>query len=141
MKSVRRKPVTLAEPLDNAVERIMSYRKGRLPKVNSRVAAILRVAGDLRDLPREDFKARLKKEIVERAQSRNAANAAASSKKYIPTGAHSVNACLVVKDPPRAIDFYKQAFAATEVMRLADPTGTLMHAQIHISHPHYHFPP
>ena len=133
MKSVRRKPATLSEQLDKAVDRIMTDREARLPKVNSRIAAILRVAGDLRDLPKEDFKARLKREIIQRAQSMNAMTApAASSKKYIPAGSHSVNACLVVKDPPRAIDFYKHAFGATEVMRLADPSGNVMHAQIQI---------
>src|ERR1700731_2011181 len=110
MKSVRRKPVTLAEQLDKAVDRIMTDREARPPKVNSRIAAILRVAGDLRDLPKEDFKERLKNEIIARAQSTNLAPAPASSKKYIPAGSHSVNACLVVKDPSRAIEFYQQAF-------------------------------
>ncbi|HLI79785.1 MAG TPA: VOC family protein, partial [Candidatus Binataceae bacterium] len=51
---------------------------------------------------------------------------------YIPTGFHSANACLVVHDAPRAIEFYKQAFGATELMRLDDPSGNIIHAQIKI---------
>jgi PhnB protein len=51
---------------------------------------------------------------------------------YKPAGYHSVNACLVVDDPPRAVEFYKEAFGATELTRLSGPGGKLIHAQIRI---------
>ena len=34
------------------------------------------------------------------------------------------------RDAPRAIEFYKRAFAATELMRFDDDKGTVMHAEI-----------
>ncbi len=60
------KPAPLAQQLDKAVDKIMSDRESKLPRVNSRIAAILRIASELRDLPSEDFKARLKKDLVAR---------------------------------------------------------------------------
>jgi len=39
---------------------------------------------------------------------------------------------LIVNDAARAIEFYKQAFGATELMRFADPGGKIGHAEIKI---------
>jgi PhnB protein len=123
------KPASPAQQLDRAVDRIMSDRDSQPPRVNSRIAAILRIAADLRDLPSEDFKARLKRDLVSRAKPLASAPIKTS---YIPTGFHTANACLVVRDAPRAIEFYKTAFGATELMRMDDPDGNLIHAQIKI---------
>ena len=51
----------------------------------------------------------------------------------IPDGFHTITPYLCIKDAARAIEFYKKAFGATEVMRLVDPTnGKIGHAQIQI---------
>jgi PhnB protein len=50
----------------------------------------------------------------------------------IPEGYHSVTPYLIVKGASRAIDFYKQAFGATELMRMEGPDGTVGHAEIKI---------
>jgi PhnB protein len=39
---------------------------------------------------------------------------------------------LIIRDAASAIEFYKRAFGATEVVRLADPTGKVMHAEISV---------
>jgi PhnB protein len=39
---------------------------------------------------------------------------------------------LIVHDAAAAIEFYKNAFGATEFVRLADPKGKVMHAEIRI---------
>jgi PhnB protein len=54
------------------------------------------------------------------------------SSERIPQGRHSVTAYLVVHDAPRAIEFYKKAFGATELMRLAGPNNTVVHADLKI---------
>jgi PhnB protein len=123
------KPLPLAQQLDKAVEKIMSDRESKPPRVSSRITAILRIASDLRDLPTQDFKARLKKDLVARATP---LTSAAEKANYIPAGFHTANACLVVRDAPRAIEFYRTAFGATELMRLNDPDGNIIHAQIKI---------
>lgn len=50
----------------------------------------------------------------------------------IPEGYDRATPYLCVSDAPRAIEFYKQAFGATEVMRLAEPSGKIGHAEIKI---------
>lgn len=52
--------------------------------------------------------------------------------KPIPDGYHTVTPYLVIKDAGKAIDFYKEAFGASELMRLASPDGRIMHAEIKI---------
>jgi PhnB protein len=52
--------------------------------------------------------------------------------KPIPDGYHTVTPYLIVKDAARAIEFYEQAFGATERMRLTDPGGRVGHAEITI---------
>ena len=53
--------------------------------------------------------------------------------KPIPEGHHTVTAYLVVRGASEAIAFYKEAFGAREVMRMACPiSGRLMHAEIKI---------
>jgi PhnB protein len=58
----------LIEQLDQAVEAIMAKPDASLPTSDPRLAAILRIAGELRDLPRADFRNRLKAELT--AQSK-----------------------------------------------------------------------
>ena len=50
----------------------------------------------------------------------------------IPEGYRSVNVILTVDDAAKAIDFYKQAFGAQEIMRFPGPDGMRMHAEIRI---------
>jgi len=52
--------------------------------------------------------------------------------KYIPDGYHTATPYLIVKGAARAIEFYKQAFGATELMRFPGPNGTIGHAEIKI---------
>jgi PhnB protein len=52
--------------------------------------------------------------------------------KPIPDGMHSLTPHLVCAGAADAIEFYKRAFNAVEVMRLPAPQGGLMHAQIRI---------
>jgi PhnB protein len=47
-------------------------------------------------------------------------------------GYHSVTPYLIVNGASAAIDFYRQAFGAEEVMRLPGPHGKLWHAEIQI---------
>jgi len=52
--------------------------------------------------------------------------------KPIPEGMHSVTPHLICAGAADAIEFYKQAFNATEQSRLPGPGGKLMHASIRI---------
>jgi PhnB protein len=52
--------------------------------------------------------------------------------KPIPDGYHTVTPALTVKNGAEAIEFYKRALGAKELMRFAGPDGKLMHAEIEI---------
>ncbi len=58
----------LIEQLDDAVEAIVSKPNAPLLNSDPRLGAILRIAGELRDLPRADFRNRLKAELVEQSK-------------------------------------------------------------------------
>jgi PhnB protein len=160
----------------------MAHPDAPLPRVHPRLAALLRVAADLRHLPRSHFKARLKADLAtapaggepiretidkrathpsrrsrkkgppqgerkssfkretrtarpEEPPSSGGVSKGARRRKSTgsPAGFHTATPCLIVRDASRAIDFYKRAFGATELMRLADPsTGKLWHAEVRI---------
>ena len=52
--------------------------------------------------------------------------------KPIPDGYHTAAPFLMVGSGAKAIEFYKQAFGAVELARLADPRGKVAHAEIKI---------
>jgi PhnB protein len=52
--------------------------------------------------------------------------------KPIPDGYHTATPYLIVKGAAAAIDFYKKAFGAAEVLRLGGPDGRIGHAEIKI---------
>ena len=52
--------------------------------------------------------------------------------KTPPTGYHTVTPAIVVRGASTAIDFYKRAFGAEEINRMAAPDGSIMHAEIKI---------
>jgi PhnB protein len=52
--------------------------------------------------------------------------------KPIPEGYHTVQPYLIVKGASQALDFYKKAFGAEELVRMPGPDGSIMHAEIRI---------
>jgi PhnB protein len=52
--------------------------------------------------------------------------------KPIPDGYHSVTPYLILDGAAQAIDFYKKAFGAVELMRMPGPDGRVGHAEIKI---------
>ena len=53
-----------------------------------------------------------------------------------PAGFHSITPYLTIKGAAAAIEFYKKAFAATEVLRLEMGPGVIGHAEIKIGNSH-----
>ena len=52
--------------------------------------------------------------------------------KPIPDGYHSVTPYLILDDAARALEFYKKAFGAVELLRMPAPGGKIGHAEIRI---------
>lgn len=52
--------------------------------------------------------------------------------KPVPDGYHTLSAYLIVRGAASAIEFYKKAFGATELMRLNLPDGKIAHGEFKI---------
>jgi len=59
-----------------------------------------------------------------------------STIKPIPEGYHSVTPYIICKGAAEAIEFYKKAFGAVEIMRMSGPNGQIGHAEIKIGDSH-----
>jgi PhnB protein len=115
---------SLAEELDQAVQAMLDHPSAEASHADAEISPLLKVAADLRNLPREEFRARLKREL----QEGRGVSLAASAETIRPTA----SAYLTLQNAAAAIDFYKRAFGATENMRLTTPEGKIMHAEIQI---------
>jgi len=56
----------------------------------------------------------------------------AAEVKAIPKGYHTITPNLVLRDAAKAIEFYKKAFGAEQVMSMPGPSGKVMHAELRI---------
>jgi PhnB protein len=88
------------------------------------LAPLLGIAQELRDLPRENFKARLKSDLERKSSM-------ASHPKLIAATRQTATPRLRIKNAAAAIEFYKKAFGAKEIMRFAGH-GEIFHAEIAI---------
>ena len=52
--------------------------------------------------------------------------------KPIPKGYHTVTPYLIVRDAAGALEFYKKALGAAEIMRFPGPDGKVVHAEFKI---------
>jgi PhnB protein len=55
-----------------------------------------------------------------------------ASSQPIPRGFHSITPSLVVRNAAAAIEFYKKALGAEELMRMPSPDGKISHAELQI---------
>jgi len=119
----------LSEQLDLIVEALIARPetapRKREPKANPQLQALARIAEELLDLPRQDFKDRLKADLERRTSMGSKPVLKAETRQ-------TATAYLTLKDAAAAIEFYKKAFGATEVMRLIGPGTRIGHAEIRI---------
>ncbi len=67
-----------------------------------------------------------------KATRAKAKKAAATKVSPIAKGFHSVTPHLTLKNAAQAIDWYRKAFGAKELLRMPGPGGSVMHAEIKI---------
>ncbi|HUO16330.1 MAG TPA: VOC family protein [Verrucomicrobiae bacterium] len=98
------------EQLNKAVDAMLSRNDGKVGKVASEIEPLVRIAAEMRNLPRESFKARLKSELQRGKRMSTLAE---------PVTAVRVSASprLAFRDPAKAIEFYKNALGAKETFR------------------------
>ena len=112
------------ELLDQAIGKLLS-RSDALPvSGEAEIRPLVRIAGELRQMPREQFIERLRSDL-ERSTSM-----AAQAEPLAAVHPHAAPA-LRFKKAALAIDFYKRAFGAKEIFRF-ETEGGIGHAEITI---------
>ena len=129
----------LSQQLDAAITALLARGDSLVPAVGAELAPLVSLAFDLRELPRESFRARLKTELERRTDmSTNATPALGTSKDASPAapivhwkreGFRTVTPYIVVDGAAQLMDFVKAVFGATERFRVARPDGKIMHAE------------
>ena len=117
---------SLIEQLDDAVQAMLMPPDAKVAGRDDDpgLAPLLRLAADLRDLPREKFKASLKSDLERKSSMATVAEPVAAVRQTaVPY--------LSLKNASAAIEFYKKAFGAKEVLRFEDQ-GRIPHAEIKI---------
>src|SRR5260370_2709502 len=129
---------SLIEQLENAIQAMLARPDSRVvgarEDFDPSVAALLRIARDLRDLPREDFKVRLRTNLERSLQMENAAKQAISSDaskqaETMPSGYHTIAAYIIVPRAGEFIEFLTNPFGVTERFRF--PRGHVCKLIIH----------
>ncbi len=118
---------SIIDQLDDAVTALLAKRE---PEVTDdrELAELVAVARELRGLPSEQFRAALKEELGGKENMSSPAKQIEST----PQPSTGFVPALVYRDAAAAIEFYKQAFGATELMRLVEPGGKIGHAELQV---------
>ena len=115
---------SLFDQLDLAITQLLTEPKARVAQIDPEIAPLVRIASQLRDLPRAEFMERLKADL-ERSNTMSTATE--------PVAATRTSAAprIAFKSAAKAIDFYKAAFGAKETMRF-ELEGQIPHAELMI---------
>ncbi len=107
----------LFEQLDAAVQTLLAAPDALPPAAPPELSALLPLAAGLRELPRRDFRARLKSDLERKAAMTTTAV------KPVREGFHTVTPYLVAELPDAFVAFLTQAFGAVETFRAPGSEG------------------
>jgi len=113
---------SLIDQLDEAVQGLIGSPRAALPLRDAGVDPLIRIAAELRDLPREEFKLSLKNDLERSISMATTTEPVTATRTYDAPRLSYVNAA-------KAIEFYKRAFGAKETMRFELETG-IPHAEL-----------
>jgi PhnB protein len=119
---------SIIDQLDDAVTALLAKRDTAVNEADRELAELVAVARELCDLPSEEFRAALKEQLG----GKNDMSTATKQIESTPQPSQTITPYLTYRDAAAAIDFYKRAFGATELMRLVEPNGKIGHAELKI---------
>lgn len=101
----------VSEQLDKALAVLMANPDVR-PSFAPEIEPLVEVALELHNLPRDEFKARLKEQLLRSVPMTDEGTAKAKTVNFIREGFHTITPYLAVKQVMELIEFVKQAFDA-----------------------------
>ena len=121
----------LSLQLDGAITALLARGDSFVPAAGAELAPLVSLAFDLRELPRESFRAKLKSEIERRTTMSTHATPVRDSGgvNWKREGFRTVTPYIVVDGAAKLMDFVKAVFGATERFRVPRPDGKIMHAE------------
>jgi uncharacterized glyoxalase superfamily protein PhnB len=134
---------SLIDQLENALRAMLARPDGWLVSpgkgFDPSLAPLLRIARELHDLPREDFKARLRTNLERSLRMENAtkqviASDASKQANTMPSGYRTIAPYIIVPRAGEFIEFLTKAFGGTERFRVPRGPGSqfIMHAEVAI---------
>src|SRR4029079_9500103 len=117
---------SIIDQLDDAIAALAEGRQLDLTNPGPELSAPVGVAQDLIGLSRETFKTELQQQLIRR----DSMSSPAQPPETNPVRSMSVYSCTAGRSA--ALDFYREAFGAKELMRLTEPDGKVGHAEIQI---------
>ena len=115
---------SLLEQLDQAIAQLLSRPGAAAASVDPEIAPLVRIASELRELPRTEFMKRLKSDLKR-------STAMATTTETVAAVRTIAAPRIAFKSTEKAIEFYKAAFGAKETMRF-EMGGQIPHAEITI---------
>ena len=103
---------SLFDHLDQAITQLLAGSAPPVDQLDPEIAPLVRIASELRDLPRTEFMERLKSELARSTTMATTAQPIAATRTVAAPR-------IAFKNAAKAIDFYKAAFGAGEIMRFA----------------------
>ncbi|HVI09730.1 MAG TPA: VOC family protein, partial [Candidatus Binatia bacterium] len=116
------------DQLNRAVDAVLARTNSKPTKVAADIAPLARIASELRDLPRESFRNRLKTALIQGEEKMSSVAEPITSSRKVPAR-NAATPRLSFRDAAAAIKFYEKAFGAKESFRF-DVGGSIPHAEI-----------
>lgn len=123
---------SIIDQLDDAITALLAKQEPVVTEAESELTELVAVARELHDLPSEVFRAALKQQLGGKDEMSTPVRQIDKQIESTPQPSQAIIPYITYNDAAAAIDFYKRAFGATELMRLAEPGGKIGHAELKI---------
>ncbi len=122
----------LIDNLDRAIDTIVAGGEpATLTMYEESLTELVSIGTDLRGLPRESFKSKLREKLIRSATMPTTGTETRESPKYVRAGYNTITPYLTVERAEQLVEFLKQAFGAIETFRTTGSAGGL-HAEVRI---------
>jgi len=117
------------DKLDLAIDAIVAGEPITRAIDEQSLTELVSLGTDLRGLPRESFKFKLKEKLIRSATMATTGTEIRESPKYVRAGFNTITPYLTVERAEELVEFLKQAFGAVETFRTTGSAGGL-HAEV-----------